>query len=69
MSQPNPNQPPPIRPTEVKTWLTTANMSPLGKELMEIASEIETSDEAPMDKDALERELTRRRGGYFPDGG
>jgi hypothetical protein len=33
----NLNQQTPIRPTEVKTWLTRESMSPLGRELMEIA--------------------------------
>lgn len=64
----NLNQQTPIRPTEVKTWLTRESMSPLGRELMEIADKIETSDEEPMDEDALERELIRRRGGYSQNG-
>lgn len=70
MAQPgqNLNQQPPVRPTEVKSWLTTETMSPLGRELMEIAAEIEASDEIPMDEDAIERELRNRRGGYSPNG-
>jgi hypothetical protein len=64
----NLDQQTPIRPTEVKTWLTTETMSPLGRELMEIAAEIEESDEEAMDEDELERELIRRRGGYSPNG-
>jgi hypothetical protein len=58
MAQPgqNLNQQPPIRPTQVKTWLTTETMSPLGRELMEIAAEIERSDETPMDEAAVERQ-------------
>jgi hypothetical protein len=64
----NLNQPPPVRPTEVKSWLTPETMSPLGRELMEIAAEIEASDEIPMDEEAIERELRSRRGGYSPDG-
>ena len=59
----NLNQQTPVRPTEVKTWLTSETMSPLGRELMEIATEIETSDDEPMDENAFERELIRRRGG------
>jgi hypothetical protein len=43
-------------------------MSPLGRELMEIAAEIEASDEIPMDEEAVERELRSRRGGYSPNG-
>ena len=49
-------------------WLTAETMSPLGRELMELADEIEVSDETPMDEEAIERELIRRRGGYSPDG-
>jgi hypothetical protein len=43
-------------------------MSPLGRELMEIAAEIESSDEPPMDEEAVERELAKRRGGYSGNG-
>jgi hypothetical protein len=70
MGQPgqNLNQQPPIRPTQVKTWLTTETMSPLGRELMEIAAEIERSDETPMDEAAVEQELVSRRGGYSRNG-
>ena len=70
MAQPgqNLNQQPPIRPTQVKTWLTTETMSPLGRELMEIAAEIESSDETPMDAEAVEQELISRRGGYSRNG-
>ena len=70
MAQPgqNLNQQPPVRPTEVKSWLTTETMSPLGRELMEIATEIEASEEVPMDEEAVERELRSRRGGYSPNG-
>jgi hypothetical protein len=63
----NLNQPP-VRPTEVKTWLTAETMSPLGRELMEIATAIESSDEKPRDEDAIERELIKRRGGRSEDG-
>jgi hypothetical protein len=70
MAQPgqNLNQQPPVRPTKVKSWLTKETMSPLGRELMEIAAEIETSVEISMDEEAIERELIKRRGGYSPDG-
>ena len=64
----NLNEQAPVRPTEVKTWLTTETMSRLGRELMEIAAEIEASDDEPMDEDAIEREMIRRRGGYSDDG-
>lgn len=52
-----------IRPTDVKSWLTPETMSPLGRELAEMAAEIEASDE-----DTFERELTKRRGGHSEDG-
>ncbi|MDX6382428.1 MAG: hypothetical protein QOK48_1 [Blastocatellia bacterium] len=70
MAQPgqNLNQQPPVRPTDVKSWLTAETMSPLGQELMEIAMEIEASEETPFDEEAIERELRNRRGGYSPDG-
>ncbi len=70
MAQPsqNLNQQPPVRPTEVNLWLTAETTSPMGRELMEIVDEIEASDEAQMDEEAIERELIRRRGGYSPDG-
>ena len=70
MAQPsqNLNQQTPVRPTEVKSWLTTETMSPLGRELMEIAAEIEASDEIPMDEEAIDSELRSRRGGYSPNG-
>ncbi len=63
----NLNQQPPVRPTEVKSWLTKETMSSLGRVLMEIAAEIEASDEIPMDEDAIERELISRRGGHSPN--
>jgi hypothetical protein len=70
MAQPgqNLNQQPPVRPTDVKSWLTAETMSPLGQELMEIATEIEASEETPLDGEAIERELRNGRGGYSPDG-
>lgn len=52
------------RPTEVKTWLAKEMMSQLGRELMEIADEVEASDDRAMDEEAIERELIKRRGGY-----
>jgi hypothetical protein len=63
----NVDQETPVRPTEVKTWLTSETMSPLGRELMKIAAEIEASNEEPMNEETLEREMIRRRGGYSED--
>jgi hypothetical protein len=51
----------------VKEWLTPETMSPLGRDLMSIVSDIEQSDEPAFDEQAVERELTTRRGGYSPD--
>jgi hypothetical protein len=70
MAQPDQhlNQQPPVRPTQVKSWLTKETMSPLGRELMEIAAEIDVSDDTPLDEEAIERELIKRRGGYSADG-
>ena len=59
---------PPIRPTQVKTWLTVADMSALGRDLMQIAAEIENSDDEPLDEHGLELELIRRRGGFSANG-
>ncbi len=64
------NPPPafPVRRTEIKTWLTEETMSPLGRELMRMAREIEASDEPTLDEGEIEKELKKRRGGYAEDG-
>jgi len=59
---PESNTDPDVRRTEVKDWLTYETMSPLGRSLMDIAKQIEESDDPPMDEDAIEAELQRRRG-------
>ncbi len=46
-------------------WLTPETMSPLGRELFEIAKEIENSDEPAFDEADIEKELEKRHGGYF----
>ncbi|MGB9179593.1 MAG: hypothetical protein WCB68_10155 [Pyrinomonadaceae bacterium] len=59
----------PVRRTELKTWLTEETMSPLGRELMHIAHEIEASEEeTALDEEDIERELKKRRGGYAENG-
>ena len=70
MAQINPNlhEPPPVQMTNVKTWLTLEEMSPLGRDLMKIAEEIDNSDETPMDEEAIERELLKRKGGFSNNG-
>lgn len=57
-----------VRRTNVKTWLTPELMSPLGRELFEIAKEIEESDEPAFDETDIERELEKRRGGFVRNG-
>ncbi len=73
MAQPNrnPNQLPvlPIRQTEIKTWLTDETMSPLGRELMKIARQIEASDDPALSEAAIEQELLKRKGGYLQEDG
>jgi hypothetical protein len=70
MSQRRPkiNEEPSVRPTKVKSWLTAQTMSPLGKQLMKIAKAMDASDIEPMDEEAIEQELTRRRGGNSQNG-
>jgi hypothetical protein len=58
----------PVRRTEIKTWLTEETMSPLGRDLMKIAREIEASDDTALDENEIEQELKRRRGGDADDG-
>lgn len=64
----NLNERPPVQMTNVKTWLKKDNMSPLGRDLMRIAEEIDNSDEPPMDEEAIERELLKRKGGFSNHG-
>ncbi len=66
-TRPDAESAPPVRQTLVKEWLTRDQMSPLGQELMEIATEIEQSDATALDEAAIERELETRRGGYSKD--
>jgi hypothetical protein len=61
MAQVNREVLPTVRPTEVKTWLTPETMSPLGRKLIKIAEEIETSDTAEMSEEDIESELALRR--------
>ena len=65
----NPNLPMefPVRRTKIKTGLTDETMSPLGRELTKLAREIETSDEPALSEEDVEKELTKRRGGYAED--
>ncbi len=57
-----------IKQTQIKPFLTEEEMSPLGRELMKIAKEIEDSDEPAFDEAGIERELEKRRGGFVEDG-
>ena len=58
----------PVHQTDVKTWLTYETMSPLGRALMDIAAQVEQSDDPAFDEQAVENELKSRRGGYSEDG-
>lgn len=57
----------PVRQTDLKTWLTYEMMSPLGRELIDLAAEIERTDAPEFDEADVERELKIRRGGYSQD--
>jgi hypothetical protein len=51
--------------THIKPWLKYEDMSPLGKQLHDIAKEIELSDDEPAyDMAAIKKELRERRGGF-----
>jgi hypothetical protein len=58
------NDNPKVRQADVRPSLSYEEMSPLGRDLFDIAKEIEASDDPAMDEAAIERELARRRGGY-----
>lgn len=57
-----------VKQTQIKTVLDEKEISPLGRKLMKIAKEIETSDEPAFDETDVERELERRRGGFVRNG-
>ena len=53
-----------IRPARTNPLHPLASLTPMGRELMEIAQQIASSDELPMSEEDIENELTKRRGGY-----
>jgi hypothetical protein len=53
-----------VRRAQVKPWLKYEDMSSLGKELHDIAKEIELSDEPAFSESEVEKELKERRGGH-----
>lgn len=55
---------PVVRQAEIKQELVYEDMSPLGKQLSNIAKEIEASDEPAFDEEEIEKELEERRGGH-----
>lgn len=57
----------PVRRIELKPWPAEETLTPLGRELLRLAREIEQSDEQAFDEADIEQELSRRRGGYTPD--
>lgn len=56
-----------VRRAVLNTSTDPRDMSPLGRELMKIAAEIDASDDPAMSEEDLERELRLRRGGYTGD--
>lgn len=56
-----------VRRAKLNTSMDPRDWSPMGRELMRIAAEIEASDEPGMSEADLERELQLRRGGYIVD--
>ncbi len=56
-----------VRRAVLNTSTDPSSMSPMGRELMKIAAEIDASDEPGMSEEELERELRLRRGGYTGD--
>ncbi|MCY7376209.1 MAG: hypothetical protein LH472_09595 [Pyrinomonadaceae bacterium] len=57
-----------VKQTQIKPFLSEKEMSPLGRKLMKIAEEIESSDEPACSEADIERELEKRRGGFVEDG-
>ena len=63
----NRNETSPVRRARIPPDLTYETMSEMGRDLFDLSREIESSDEALLSEEELERELIRRRGGYAPD--
>ncbi len=57
-----------IRPAQINPLHPLESLTPTGRELLEIAQRIASSDELPMSEEDIENELTNRRGGYVHDG-
>ena len=58
---------PPVRRAYIPPDLTYETMSKLGRELFDLSREMELSGEQLYSEEELERELRRRKGGYYPD--
>lgn len=58
---------PQVRRAYIPPDLTYETMSELGRELFRLSQEYEASGEKLYTEEELERELRRRKGGYYPD--
>lgn len=56
-----------VRRAVLNTSTDPRDMSPLGRELMKLAAEIDASDDPAMSEEDFERELQIRRGGFIRD--
>lgn len=54
-----------VKRTKIEQHLNDDEISPLGKKLMQIALEVERSNEPSFDEADIEKELEKRRGGYL----
>lgn len=55
----------PARRTYIPPDLTYETMSELGRELFDLSREYEAAGEKLYTEEALEQEITRRKGGYY----
>ena len=60
----NLNFPLTIRRAQISRQNPLESLTPMGRELLEIAKQIASSDELPMTEKDIENELKIRRGGY-----
>ncbi|MBI3421881.1 MAG: hypothetical protein HY011_03005 [Acidobacteria bacterium] len=58
---------PPVRRAYIPPDLTYETMSEMGRELFDLSQEYAASGEKLYTEEELERELKRRKGGYYPD--
>lgn len=61
----NKSETPPVRRAKIKPGLKYQDMSPLGEKLHDLAEEIELSNEPAYSEEDIQRELDRRKGGFY----